>query len=200
MITDPDHTVQLAVRARRSEAAAWHELVACYGPRLMRIARTYRLSDADAADVVQTTWLRCVQYLEQVRDLAATGAWLSTICRREAMRVLQRRTLPLPHDPSDPTGPLAQLVNEYGDPYALDDLRHQLRTELVDAIAGLPDRQRRLLTELLLAARDGRPYIEVAMALQMPVGSIGPVRRRALDQLRRNRRLAELDEDLEYCR
>lgn len=38
------------------------------------------------------------------------------------------------------------------------------------------------------------------MVLQMPVGSIGPVRRRALDQLRRDRRLAELDEDLEHCR
>lgn len=200
MITDPDHTAQLAVRARRSESAAWHELVASYGPRLMRIARTYRLNDADAADVVQTTWLRCVQYLDQVRDLAATGAWLITICRREAMRVLQRTALPVPYDPGDPTGPLAQLVSEHDDPYALDDLRHRLRTELVDAIAGLPDRQRRLLTELLLAARDGRAYADVAMTLQMPVGSIGPVRRRALDQLRRNRRLAELDEDLAYCR
>jgi DNA-directed RNA polymerase specialized sigma24 family protein len=54
--------------------------------------------------------------------------------------------------------------------------------------------------ELLRADHDGRAYADVGTALEMPVGSIGPTRMRALQRLRRNRRLAELDEDLEYCR
>lgn len=200
MITETDYTAQLVGRARCWDSTAWHELVASYGPRLMRIARTYGLNDADAADVVQTTWLRCVQYLGQVRDLASIGAWLTTICRREAMRVLQREKAPVPCDPNDPVGPLARLADEHRDADVLDMLRDQLQVELVGAITGLPDRQRSLLMELLRADRDGRAYADVGMALEMPVGSIGPTRRRALQRLRRNRRLADLEEDLELCR
>jgi DNA-directed RNA polymerase specialized sigma24 family protein len=81
-----------------------------------------------------------------------------------------------------------------------DRLRGQLRTELAGAIAELPDRQQRLLTERLVADRDGRDYAAVGRALEMPVGSIGPTRRRALDRLGRNHRLAALDEELACCR
>lgn len=200
MLTETEYTAQLVGRARCRDSTAWHELVASHGPRLMRVARTYGLNDADAADVVQTTWLRCVQYLGQVRDSASIGAWLTTICRREAMRVLQRQNSPVPCDPNDPVGPLARLSDEHREASVLDMLRNQLRAELAGAITQLPDRQRSLLMELLRADRDGRAYADVGMALEMPVGSIGPTRRRALQRLSRNLRLAELEEDLELCR
>jgi RNA polymerase sigma factor (sigma-70 family) len=200
MITEAEYTEQLVDRARCRDSTAWHELVASHGPRLMRVARAFGLNDADAADVVQTTWLRCVQYVGQIRDLSSIGAWLTTICRREAIRLRQRENAPVPCDPSDPVGPLARLADERRDPGVLDILRHQLQAELVGAITDLPDRQRTLLMELLRADRDGRAYADVGVALAMPVGSIGPTRRRALQRLRRNRRLAELEEELEYCR
>lgn len=200
MITEAEYTEQLVGRARGQDSTAWHELVASYNPRLMRVARAFGLNDADAADVVQTTWLRCVQNVGQIRDLSSIGAWLTTICRREAMRILQRENAPVPYDPNDPVGPLARLADECHDPGIVDILRNQLQAELVGAITELPDRQRTLLMELLRADHDGRAYADVGMALEMPVGSIGPTRMRALQRLRRNRRLAELDEDLEYCR
>jgi RNA polymerase sigma factor (sigma-70 family) len=200
MITEAEYTEQLVGRARGRDSTAWHELVASYTPRLLRVARAFGLNDADAADVVQTTWLRCVQYLGQIRDLSSIGSWLTTICRREAMRILQRENAPVPYDPSDPFGPLARLADEHRDPGVLDMLRHELQAELVGAITELPDRQRALLMELLRADYDGRAYADVGTALEMPVGSIGPTRMRALQRLRRNRRLAELKEDLECCR
>lgn len=200
MATESDYTAQLVDRARCRDPAAWQELVASYGPRLMRVARTFGLNNADAADVVQTTWLRCVQNLGQIRDLASIGAWLTTICRREAMRMLHKRRSSVPCDPNDPVGLLARLADEHREPDELDVLRNQLQIELLGAITELPDRQRSLLMELLRAGHDGRAYADVGRTLEMPVGSIGPTRRRALQRLRHNRHLAELEEELELCR
>jgi DNA-directed RNA polymerase specialized sigma24 family protein len=50
------------------------------------------------------------------------------------------------------------------------------------AFERLPDRCRTLLRLLIVVQP---PYAEVAVALDMPIGSIGPTRARCLDRLRR---------------
>ena len=42
------------------------------------IALGYRLGEPDAADVVQTTWLKLLEHLETIRDPDRVGAWLAT--------------------------------------------------------------------------------------------------------------------------
>jgi DNA-directed RNA polymerase specialized sigma24 family protein len=58
--------------------------------------------------------------------------------------------------------------------------RDKLVTELVER---LPVRSRLLLR--LLSADSPLSYREISEALSMPIGSIGPTRARALDQLRK---------------
>jgi DNA-directed RNA polymerase specialized sigma24 family protein len=61
-------------------------------------------------------------------------------------------------------------------------LRHDRDRRLWRAFGGLPERCRLLLRLLVTVAP---PYTEVAAAMDMPVGSIGPTRARCLQRLRR---------------
>lgn len=54
---------------------------------LWSIARAHDLGSADAMDVVQTTWLRLVEHVREVRDPDRVGAWLAVTARRESLRV-----------------------------------------------------------------------------------------------------------------
>ena len=82
---------------------AWRTLVALLDPMLHSIARGYRLSDADADDVVQITWGRALLHLDRLDDPGAVAGWLAVTARREAMRTLQRGVRELPAaEPPEP--------------------------------------------------------------------------------------------------
>ncbi|WP_131741710.1 RNA polymerase sigma factor, partial [Actinomadura roseirufa] len=83
-------TDELVDRARDGDGAAWARLVERFSGLLWAIARGYGLGDADAGDVVQTTWLRLVERLDDLREPAAVGGWLATTARREAARLAGR--------------------------------------------------------------------------------------------------------------
>lgn len=61
-------------------------------------------------------------------------------------------------------------------------LRKERQLELREAFHALPERDRHLLT--LLFADPPMSYADIAAAMDMAVGAIGPTRRRALDRLR----------------
>lgn len=58
------------------------------------------------------------------------------------------------------------------------------RTVLSRALATLPDHQRRLMT--LIVARPDASYESISRTLDMPLGSIGPMRARSLARLQRD--------------
>jgi RNA polymerase sigma factor (sigma-70 family) len=162
------------------DEAAWGRLVARYGGLVWAVARAHRLSDADAADVCQATWLRLVEHLDRVRDRGALGGWLATTARRECLRMLRAggRVVPVA-DPPDSIDDRAQV-----DARLLASERDE---RLWSAFGRLERRDRALLRML---AADPRPsYEEIGCALGMPVGSIGPTRARALERLRREYRV-----------
>ena len=57
---------------------------------LRAVVGGHRLSSADAADVVQTTWLRLAENLDRLQDPSRVGAWLATTARRECLRTLRK--------------------------------------------------------------------------------------------------------------
>jgi RNA polymerase sigma factor (sigma-70 family) len=165
-------------RAAAGDQQAWNQLVDRFSRLLWSITSGYRLSQADAADVLQTTWLRLLEHLDSVRDPERLGSWLATTARRECLRTLRRANRLVPTDDDtrlapepDPTpGPEAALL--------LSERDQQIR----QALALLPERSQRLLR----IAASGASYEEIAAALDMPIGSIGPTRARCLERLRRN--------------
>jgi RNA polymerase sigma factor (sigma-70 family) len=178
----------LAERIKAGDALAWRELIDRHEPLLRRIARQYRLSSQDADDVIQFTWLRCLEHIDQLSQADRVRGWLATICRRECLRVATKGPRDIPMDESIVIG-LIDSTRQAPDPSAEAVLRDS-SARLSRALTALPDRQRLVLLELL--AREGHGYLEVSRLLGLPVGSIGPTWQRALARLRRDPELADL--------
>ena len=61
-----DNSAEFVERIRAGDAFAWRELIDRYEPLLRQIARQYRLSSQEIEDAVQTTWLRCLEHINQL--------------------------------------------------------------------------------------------------------------------------------------
>jgi len=169
-------TASLLARAAQGDQRAWDELVDGHSRLLWAVARSFRLDSADANDVVQTTWLRLVEHLDRIEDPARLVGWLVTTARREAMRVLRRggRERPAVED-----GTLDRA--DGGAPVDSGLLLDERNRALWEAYARLGEKCRQLLR---VAVYEPQAYDEISAALGMPIGSIGPTRRRCLTQLR----------------
>ena len=89
-------TATLVAAAADGEAQAWRELIDRYAVLIRCVCRSHRLTDADADDVAQLTWLRAVEHIGRLRDPDRFGAWVGTTARRECLRVLQGRKRVVP--------------------------------------------------------------------------------------------------------
>jgi len=173
-VTGAPHPVPARHEAPEPDRAAWDDLVARYGGRMWAVARAHGLSEADAADAVQGAWLRLVESLDRIRDPDRIGAWLITTTRHEAARLRRRpQSEPVP-GPDLPAiavpDPAAAVVDaDYG--------RHLWRR--LDEL-GEPCRSLLRMFVLHPQAR----YAQIAMWLNLPVGSIGPTRARCMARLR----------------
>ena len=171
-------TATLVGRVQSGDQAAWAVLTDRYTGMLWQVARGMRLSHADAADAVQTTWLRLVESLASLREPERLGAWLATTMRREALATLRRSLI------SRPAGLAAwEDLPAPDDPLDSALLREERDAALWRAFCRLNPRCQTLLR--MLTADPPPSYAEVAAALDIPVGSIGPTRQRCLAVLRR---------------
>jgi RNA polymerase sigma factor (sigma-70 family) len=164
-------------RWRAGEESALDELVRIMSPVLWHVVRAAGLDREAAEDVVQNTWLTLVGSGHSVRDPQAITRWLCTTARREAWRVSKAATRirPVEDEVIDARMP-AQMSPE------AEVVTNDEKALLWQALSRLPDRCQKLLR---IVAWEPRPdYSSVAEGLQMPVGSIGPTRRRCLDKLR----------------
>ena len=80
----------LLKRAGSGDQEAWDEIVSRHNSLLWAVARAYRLGQADAADAVQTTWLRLLEHLDRIQDPDRLGGWLVTTLRRECLGILRK--------------------------------------------------------------------------------------------------------------
>lgn len=166
---------ELVARVRAGDRTAWAQLTDRYTGLLWAVTRSMRLTEEDAADAVQTTWLRVVERLDTLREPSRLGGWLATTVRREALAVLRRRARQVPTDGWDDR-------SDGADP--LDDalLRRERDTTLWRAFRSLDPPCQSLLRVLM--ADPPPSYQEAAAALGTPIGSIGPRRKRCLQKLR----------------
>ena len=191
--TEAPTVAMLVQHARQGEAAAWDQLVERFLPLVCSVIARHRLRGADAEDVNQTVWLRLVEHLDDLHEPAALPGWIATTTRRECLRTMDRSRRALPADPLVSTT-LTSGDDAFAAPGSaeVDDdlLRCEQQHALREALAGLPEDRRELL--LLLLRDPPIPYREISALLRIPVGSIGPTRARALEQLRRDPALQAL--------
>jgi RNA polymerase sigma factor (sigma-70 family) len=160
----PREVASLVARAATGEDGAWDDLVHEFGGLVWAVARAHGLRSADAADVAQATWTRLAEHLDRLDHPGRLGRWLAATARQECLRALRQG---------------APVLPQGGD---LPGADHDDAT-LWSAFAAHPPRERALLR--MLAAHPRPSYAEIAAGLDMPIGSIGPTRARALERLRR---------------
>jgi RNA polymerase sigma factor (sigma-70 family) len=169
--SEDDPCVLLRLAARGDEAA-WETIVARYNGLLWSVTWQFRLGREQAGDVVQTTWLLLLQHITRIRDPRRLPGWLMRTARNLCIKVVRTAAYEQPltdkHDRAVHEGPEASL------------LRRERHAIVRDAMGSLSQRDQQLLR--MLSAEE--KYTDISRAMDMPVGSIGPTRARALHRLR----------------
>lgn len=172
-------TGELLRRAAERDWAAWDILERRFGRLVLGAGRRIGLNHADAADVAQLTWLRLFEHAHRIREPERLPAWLAATARREALRVVtDAKRYVLCADPTVENG--VDRRNAVYDVYPIDG---DYGADVEEALSRLPARYQQLLR--LLMSDECLGYTDIAERLQIPIGSIGPMRMRALQMLRR---------------
>ena len=183
-----NHDLEHLVRAAASgDHEAWSSIVRRFTQRLSRVARAHRIGATEVEDVVQITFVRLYEQIDTLRDPRALPAWLDTTARRESLRHLRRARRERPLDAG-----IVENVPARQQPEP-ETMNPELSAELDAAVGRLSERQRNVIE--LLFSDDSVNYDAISDLLDMPIGSIGPTRARALARLREHARLAELAGD-----
>lgn len=190
-MADPETTGEhpnaaLLRAAAAGDQRAWESIVDRYANLVWSVARSFQLGRSDAADVSQATWLRLVEHVDDVRDPEKLGSWLATTARREAIALLRKGGRDVP------AGSAGDFVGHVGVQIGLDPvedepdagvLRDERDAALWQEFRALSGQCQQLLRVLI--ADPPPSYAEVSAALDVPIGSIGPTRKRCLGTLRR---------------
>ena len=176
---------ELVDAAGEGDQEAWNAIVEQFGGLVWATVRAHRLNAADGAEVVQTTWLRLVEHLDRIRDPERLGGWLAATARNECLRQIRLGAREVPSE---------MAAFESGDDSTLDQslLTAERDRAFWKAFTALGERCQALLRVLM--AETEPSYQEVSAALGMPIGAIGPTRRRCLERLAQDPQLAAFGE------
>ena len=175
---DAVDVASLVRHAAEGDRYAWERLVDQFARLIWSITVEFKLTESDASDVAQTTWLRLLQNIDRIEHPDRVGSWLAATARNECLRSLAARNrVVLVHDNVVLNGDVAHEAEV--DEQLLAEERAQVVRE---ALSRLPWRWRRLIE--LLMADPPASYAEISDQLGLPVGSIGPTRGRCLARLR----------------
>lgn len=150
-------------------------------PRLRRYARALTRDVTRADDLVQSCLTRAVAKQHLWQPGTDLRAWLFTILHNQHVNEVRRSVR---EGINVAVEDMAPVLTVQSNAYASLQLR-----DLEAAIASLPQEQRQVI---LLVGLEGMRYEEVALILDVPVGTVRSRLSRGRDQLRR---LMEMDND-----
>ncbi|MEV5968065.1 sigma-70 family RNA polymerase sigma factor [Kribbella sp. NPDC051952] len=145
---------------------------------MLRLARSFVSTEESAAEVVQETWLAVIEGIDRFEGRSSLKTWVYRILTNTAKRRGVREHKVVPMSSVDDTGPTVDpsRFRPAGDAYPghwwdfppawptpeQGLLTGEVRAQLVEALAELPERQR-----LVVVLRDieGAPYDEVCELL-----------------------------------
>lgn len=160
--TERDQETAWVERAREGDTAAFERLYRAHAGRIN--ALVWRLCGNDAAlaeDLVQEAFIRAWNKLHLFEGKSAFGTWLHRLAANVALSDRRIRVRRVARElPMDETVERTAMGER--------DLQVGLRTDLEQAIAGLPERAR---TVLVLFDIEGYRHEEIARLTGMAVGS-----------------------------
>jgi RNA polymerase sigma-70 factor (ECF subfamily) len=159
-----DDDAELVQAIRDGDERAFAELVDRHHASLVRVAQGYVRDRAVAEEVAQDTWLAVLKGIDRFEGRSSLKTWIFRILANQAKSraARERRTVPFsaltdadgdPDAPSvDPnrfdsaTGMWSRPPGRWPDEPEGELLRGEARRVVLDAIGGLPDGQRAVIT------------------------------------------------------
>jgi RNA polymerase sigma factor (sigma-70 family) len=162
------------------DSKAWEELIDKYKRLIYSIPIKYGASSADAADVFQAVCIEVLHSLSQLKNAQSLRSWLITVTIRQSYRWKKRQFNHIELDAMEP-----EVAEGIAFTAPVETLAQLEQEQIVrDVVAKLPPRHRELV-RLLFFEQPPLPYAEVARRLGLATGSIGFIRGRCLEKLRK---------------
>jgi RNA polymerase sigma factor (sigma-70 family) len=170
--------VKLVDQCLRGDEAAWTVLLSKYKNLIFSIPIKHGFSREESADIFQSVCLELLCELKRLREPRALGGWLIRITYNKCFHQRQ-----LDHKRATENGQVDLAIATEEIP---ESRLHELQRDeaLRTALGSLKPRCHKLV-EMLFFESPARPYDEIAKSLSLALGSIGAIRRRCLDELRK---------------
>src|ERR1700689_160519 len=174
-----DDDTRLVHECLRGEEAAWSELVSEYKNLIFSIPVKRGFSQEEAADVFQSVCLDLVNQLTSLREPRALAGWLIRVTHNKCFHHIKDKLRQgvQEEDPPELAVPAEELAENQ-----LRELEREQRLRSALRALSVPCRR---LVEMLFFETPPRPYQEIAKSLTLATGSIGFIRARCLDRLRK---------------
>ena len=153
----PEHEIRALLDQRRW-VQAFELLVGQYQGKVFRLAYSILGNRAQAEDAAQEALLRAWRALETYNGQASISTWLYAITRNTALslREYHARRVMTP-------------LEEIAEPAAVWTARAEPEQELWNLVSELPDPYRQAI---LLFHMEGKSYEDVALMLDIPLGTV----------------------------
>ena len=164
----------------QGDPQAWEDLIDKYKRLIFSIPIKYGASSADAADVFQSVCIEVMNCLPQLKNVQSLRSWLITVTIRQSYRWKKKQSNHVELDALEP-----DVAEGLASTPPVETLAQLEEEQIVrDVVAKLAPRHRELV-QLLFFEQPPLPYAEVARRMGLATGSIGFIRGRCLEKLRK---------------
>jgi RNA polymerase sigma factor (sigma-70 family) len=169
---------QLVRLCLQGDQRAWEELIDKYKRLIFSIPFKYGAAPEDASDIFQAVCIELFSSLSKLRNIQSLRAWLVTVTIHQSLYWKKKRGHVVELDAMEP-----EMVEEIAvAPEIIEAIQQE--DAMHEALSQVPPRCARLL-RLLFMEQPPLPYNEVAKRLGLATGSIGFIRGRCLNKLRK---------------
>ncbi len=158
---------------------AWCALIFKYKNLIFSIPMKYGFSADESTDIFQAVCLDLLSDLPKLRETKALPKWIMQITAHKCFHRKQQQRRTEVSDPND-------KQFEQSAPARAEEILREAEDEQVlrQAMSELPPRCRQLVL-MLFYDEPVRPYQEIAETFGIAVGSVGFIRQRCLERLRK---------------
>lgn len=173
---------QLVNECLRANEEAWSTLIDKYKRLIYSIPVKYGFSTDDATEIFQAVCVELLSELPKLREPKALPKWIMQIAAHKCLHHKRQTQRTEARDPNDQS--FDAIV-----PGRAEAILREAEEEqtLRDAISNLPPRCRQLI-QMLFFEEPPRPYGQLASELGLATGSVGFIRQRCLERLRKRLR------------
>jgi RNA polymerase sigma factor (sigma-70 family) len=157
---------------------SWEKLIHKYKGLIYSVTFKYRAMPEDAADIFQSVCIELFNSMPRLRNAAALRSWLITVTIHQSLHWKRKKGNALELDAMEPD--TLEEIATAPEIIAAFEQEQDMR----EAMSELPPRCAELLRMLFLE-QPPASYAEAAQRLGLAEGSIGFIRGRALQKLRR---------------